>query len=297
MTKPLPYLLIGKRRREIKRQFRQMNADLSRARKMQLALLRHNDIKLPDSLDAGVMLKQSKSVGGDLYMYSVQGNNFRFIVADVSGKGMTAALYMSAIHHILITIDENETPAQFCNILNKELCKLNIDGMFMTMITGTVDLRTGKVVYVNAGHTTPIYWGANKKPKFLDKNTDIPIGIIDDYCYENSVEQLNAYDVVVLYTDGITDSTNKLDENFGKNRLLETLTGCKSKKPADIIAKVSKDIRNYNDHVPQADDMILMAICYNGEELFHQATVIPQETIDDISLNTNEIINEIQITI
>lgn len=297
MFKPLPYILIGKRRREISREFRVMNADLARARKMQLALLRHNDIKLPDSLDVGVMLKQSRYVGGDLYMYSVQNNLFRFIIADVCGKGMTAALYMSAIHHILITIDKNESPAEFCNILNNELCKLNIDGMYMTMITGTVNLRTGEVAYVNAGHTSPIYWGADTSAKYFNGETDIPIGIIEDFTYTNNFQKLNAHDTVILYTDGITDSINEAEENFGKDRLLETLHRCKSRKPADIIAKVSKDIRTYNNHVPQSDDMILMALCYNGEELFHQATVIPQETIDEISLNNNEIINEIQITI
>lgn len=297
MIKSLPYILIGKRRREITRKFRTMAADLAKARKMQLALLRHNDIKLPDSLDAGVMLKQSRSVGGDIYMYSVQNNNFRFIVADVCGKGMTAALYMSAIHHILITIDEKESPAEFCNILNKELCKLNIDGMYMTMITGTVNLRTGEVRYVNAGHTYPIYWSADGNAKYFNCETDIPIGIIEDYTYQNNTQRLNAHDTVILYTDGITDSINEHEENFGKDRLLETLNKCKSKKPADIIAKVSKEIRTFNNHVPQSDDMILMAICYNGEELFHQATVVPQETIDEIPINKNETINEIQITI
>lgn len=293
----LPYILLGKRRREMKRRFRNMQADLAKARKMQLALLRHNDIKLPDSLDAGVILKQSRSVGGDLYMFSLQENNFRFIIADVCGKGMTAALYMSSIHHMLIQMDDKESPADFCNNLNKELCRLNIDGMFMTMIFGNANLLTGEVTYVNAGHMFPIYWAANGEAKYFRGNVDIPIGVIEDYKYENNVKTLNAHDTVILYTDGVVDSINEKEESYGKERLIKSLKQCKSRKPADILAKISNDIRIFNNHVPQADDMIIMALCYNGDELFHQATVTPQETISEIPINSKESINEIQLTI
>lgn len=297
MFGPLPYILLGKRRREIKRSFRNMQADLAKARKMQLALLRHNDIKLPDSLDAGVILKQSRSVGGDLYMFSIQDNIFRFLIADVCGKGMTAALYMSSIQHILIKIDEKESPAEFCNILNKELCKMNIDGMFMTMIFGNADLQTGEVTYVNAGHMSPIYWSADGSARYFRGKVDIPIGVIEDYEYEHNVQTLKAHDTVILYTDGVVDSINESDEAFGKERLIKSLMQCKSRKPADILSKISNDIRIFNNHVPQADDMIIMALCYNGNELFHQATVTPHETINEIPINSKESINEIQLTI
>ena len=295
MLKRIPYILVGKRRKEIKQQFRLMNLELMKARKMQMALLRQHDLQIPPSIAAGVMLKQSRSVGGDLYMLTNNGNYFRFFIADVCGKGMTAALYMSAIHHILITIDENESTAEYCNILNKELCKLNIDGMFMTMFAGKINIKTGEGTYVNAGHMYPIRWNEKDKANYLNVETDIPIGVIEDYQYEGKPLKLNINDSIILYTDGVIYSINGKDESYGKKRLLDTINKCKSRKPADIITKVSKDIKQFNNHVPQSDDMILMVIRYNGEEI-EKESVTPLETINPITVNSKENIKEIQIT-
>lgn len=295
MLKRLPYILVGKRRKEVKQQLRLMNLELIKARKMQMALLRQHDLEIPPSIDAGVMLKQSRSVGGDLYMFTTTNNYFRFFIADVCGKGMTAALYMSAIHHILITIDENESTAEYCNILNKELCKLNIDGMFMTMFAGKINIKTGEGTYVNAAHMYPIKWKANGKADYINVETDVPIGVIEDYKYESKPLKLDVNDSIILYTDGIIDSINDKEECYGKKRLLDTINKCKSKKPADIITKVSKDIKHFNNHIPQSDDMILMVIRYNGEES-EKESLTPLETINPIAVNSKENIKEIQIT-
>lgn len=295
MLKRIPYILVGKRRKEIKQQFRLMNLELMKARKMQMALLRQHDLQIPPSIDAGVMLKQSRSVGGDLYMFTNNGDYFRFFIADVCGKGMTAALYMSAIHHILITIDENESTAEYCNILNKELCKLNIDGMFMTMFAGKINIKTGEGTYVNAGHMYPIRWNDKDKANYLNVETDVPIGVIEDYQYEGKPLKLNINDSIILYTDGVIDSINEKDEIYGKKRLVDTINKCKSRIPADIISKVSKDIKIFNNHVPQSDDMILMIIRYNGDDS-EKDSLTPHETINQIAVNPNENIKEIQFT-
>ena len=297
MFKPIPYILVGKRREEIIDQFAAFNEELEKARRMQMALLRPTDIQLPDSLDVGVMLKQSRTVGGDLFMFSTYEHTFRFIITDVCGKGMTAALYMSAINHILRTIDnQNLPPAEFCNVLNREMCGLNIDGMFMTMITGIIDMKNGKVTYVNAGHMPPIYWPSAGNPDFFATNADVPIGVIEDYDYTETSEQLNKFDTVILYTDGILDSVNEFEECYGKERLINAVSKTISRTSTDIIATVSKDIRAFNKDIIQADDMVLMSFCYNGTEMFEQATVPLSESINEIPISDKEVLNEIQIT-
>ena len=208
-------------------------------------------------------LEQSKSVGGDLYEYFIIDNKLYFAVGDVSGNGIPAALYMASIIKLFRYVaGRQESSAQICDIINGNMCEYTEDDMYVTIFTGILDLKTGVVTFTNAGHPNPLLVDENGHVSAFSEDTDVPIGILEDYMYKESRITLAPGSKLLLFTDGITDAESKSAEFFGTPRLMDSVRQAGGKDAQSLVETVSAKVSEHMKGVEQFDDMTLLVIHY-----------------------------------
>ncbi|MDR1274697.1 MAG: SpoIIE family protein phosphatase, partial [Odoribacteraceae bacterium] len=166
-------------------------------------------------------LEQSKAVGGDMYAYFVKKNNLYLLVGDVQGNGIPAALYMASISTLFNYVaSRKHSTAEICNTLNAYMCRNAGAEMFITVFIGILNLDSGILNYTNAGHPFPVIRrGEKKQAIFLTDPLDMPIGVTDNVYMEDCI-QLEKGDLLLIYTDGVTESQNGVKGFYGQERLL-----------------------------------------------------------------------------
>ncbi len=212
----------------------------------------------------------AKEVGGDFYdFYMINEYTLAFMIADVSGKGIPAAMFMmngKATLHDSIT-DADDLGSSITNG-NRRICEGNEAGMFITSWIGMLDLRTGETHFVNAGHNPPVLI-RDGKAEYLKAGHDLILGAMDDEEYSSHTMKLQKGDILFLYTDGVTEATNEAKELYGEERLLEALSavtvngGCPCE---DICGIVEKSVGHFVDNAPQADDITMLCLYYKGQD-------------------------------
>lgn len=209
------------------------------------------------------VLEQSKSVGGDMYSYFVRENLLYFVVGDVRGKGMPAALYMSSITTLFNYVaTTKQSSAEICGILNEYLQTNSGDDMFITLFAGILNLETGVLNYTNAGHPYPILKSTTgQKTRFVEEIIDIPLGVMP-YPYKEHNLQLLPGELLLLYTDGITESQNEASEFYGKENLLQLVTQTDASEPEELVDAVLTDLVAYIGDMDESDDLTLISIKY-----------------------------------
>jgi len=203
----------------------------------------------------------AKEVGGDYYDFvNISGNKLSFCLGDVSGKGMTAALLVAnlqaTLHSQSLVTEAPEKCVRNANVIihqNTDCTK------FITLFYGVLDTERHHVTYCNAGHDSPIYIASEAEVKNLPAD-GLPLGILSDYEYLQGDMQFESGATLVLYSDGITEAMNQDEEEFGPDRLTETLKRYRSERAEDLIEKVLSEIREFTGDTPQMDDMTLMII-------------------------------------
>jgi sigma-B regulation protein RsbU (phosphoserine phosphatase) len=202
----------------------------------------------------------SKHVGGDYYdVIALGGNRVATVIADVSGKGVPAALLMASLQSSLrAEADAINTPSEVISNLNREIYEHTAGGTFVTIFYGIVDLEVGRLVYCNAGQTPPIIVSSDLTARMLDE-TDIVIGIDPGAVYRDRSVDLKPGDLLFLYTDGITDELNQNDEPFGEANLIEKLRQTYGNDLADILDQIHGAVMDYTEGQPQ-DDLTALAI-------------------------------------
>ena len=213
----------------------------------------------------------AKDVGGDFYDYfTLDANHYAFLVADVSGKGITAALYMmtakTLIKDMLLAVHD---PALALTRANKELCANNPANMFLTAWVGVLDLETGIVTFANAGHNPPVRIVGKDGGKSMDAEfrTDSindksgpMLAFMDGIEYKPHQIPLGIGEALFLYTDGVTEATDEKMELFGEERLEETLRVMPNSEPTMICNVVRAAVAAFAAGAPQADDITVLAI-------------------------------------
>lgn len=221
----------------------------------------------------------AKEVGGDFYDFYMLGDStLAFLIADVSGKGIPAAMFMMQAKTIIKDLAESglELSEVFATA-NKKLCENNDTGMFVTAWMGILDLKTGLLKFVNAGHNPPLIRQADGEFAYLKARSGMVLAGMDGVKYKTNELCLSPGDTIFLYTDGVTEATNDKNELYGEERLLSLANKNITKTPQQLIAAVKDDVDVFVGDAPQFDDITMLAVSVNYVKGDEKIKVIPNE--------------------
>lgn len=242
-----------------------IEGELGAARNIQMSLIPKTFPPAPvrEEFSIYATLEPAKEVGGDLYdFYFVGDNRFFFMIGDVSGKGIPAALFM-AVTKTVMKARMHPADAGLGKIIsnvNKTLCEGNDSSMFVTAFCGFLDVLTGDVSYINAGHNLPVIVKTDGSVSFLKLTANIPLGVMDDIFYSEAKIHLDPGETLVLYTDGVTEATNMAKEFFTEQHFLDVLQGTNSISTREVVEKTLSAVHRFAAGANPADDITLLAI-------------------------------------
>ena len=246
-------------------QLESIKGDLAVAREIQQAILPRIFPPFPENagqIDIAASMNAAKDVGGDFYdFFRIDEERIGFVIADVSGKGVPAAIFM-AVSRTLIraTGIRGVSPAECINYSNALLEKESVNNMFVTVFYGIYNIMTGEIRYTNAGHNPPYVLKQNGSLERFPVSGDMAIGIFGDFEYSEASLQLEHGDTLLLYTDGVTEAINPSEEEYGEERLCKVLSQCSQFNCQQIIDAVKADVKTYADGAEQSDDITLLAL-------------------------------------
>lgn len=208
----------------------------------------------------------AKEVGGDFYdFYFVGHDKLAFLIADVSGKGIPAALFMMTSKTLIKSYAESgKSVDEVFTLANARLCENNEASMFVTSWMGILDLTTGVVEFVNAGHNSPLVKHKDGAYEYLKARTGFLLAGMDITKYSKSSVTLQPGDRIYLYTDGVTEANNSNTELYGEDRLQKFLNNHDFETSKELCDAVKKDVDEFVGEAPQFDDVTMLAIKYNG---------------------------------
>ncbi len=217
--------------------------------------------------DIHATMHTAKEVGGDFYdFYFADEDTLAFIVADVSGKGIPAAMFMMTSKTILKSYCESGMSVEdVFTTANEKLCEGNDAGMFVTAWMGLLNTKTGLITFANAGHNPPLVRHADGTFTYLKTKPGLVLAGMEGIRYRKNEYQLEKGDTIYLYTDGVTEATNLSDELYGENRLLEVMNKHLHSDPETICNAVKADVDAFVGKAPQFDDITMLCLKYNGE--------------------------------
>lgn len=217
------------------------------------------DFSIFASMDA------AKEVGGDFYDFYLLGENrLAFLVADVSGKGIPAAMFMmNAKSLIKGLVESGHDIAEVFTIANDRLCQNNEAGMFVTAWLGILDLQTGNLQYVNAGHNPPAIRKGDGRFELLKSRVNLVLAGMDGIRYRSAEMTIDPGDEIYLYTDGVTEAQNRQGKLFGDERLLQSLNETQELTVEECCMQVKKAVECFVADAPQFDDMTMLCVKRN----------------------------------
>lgn len=216
--------------------------------------------------DIYAAMDTAKEVGGDFYdFYFVGENKLAFLIADVSGKGIPAAMFMMTAKTIIKGYAESGKPVdEVFTIANSKLCESNDAGMFVTAWMGVLDITSGKVEFANAGHNPPLVRHINGRFEYLKSKPGLVIAGMDGMKYRKNELILSPGDEIYLYTDGVTEATDSKNRLYGEERLLNLLNSLNGLSGEEICRAVKADIDAFVGDAEQFDDITMLYLKYNG---------------------------------
>ena len=262
-----------------------IGAELSIAKSIQEAMLPSNFPAFPDRFDFDLYASMipAKEVGGDFYdFFLVDDDHLAMIIADVSGKGVPAALFMM-VTKILIyeRARMGESPSQILTFVNERICEKNPADMFVTVWLGILELSTGKVVASNAGHDNPAVL-RNGKFDFIKSKRGVVVGAFAGSKYTNFEFKLAKNDIIYLFTDGVPEATNVSNQMFTLDRTLETLNEMTDKTPKEIVDAINKKLDLFTGDAPRFDDTTMLCIKYIGSDKEIDRELVVVADIDNL---------------
>lgn len=223
-----------------------------------------------DEFDLAASMTPAKGVGGDFYdFFLLDENRLALVMADVSGKGVPAALFMvvsrTLIRSRLMTVkNEGDELAYMAEEINRSLCDNNKNGMFVTAWIGVLDITTGEVAYINAGHCRPLLRRKNGSCEYDDMLGGLVFAGMEDATYRQGSLRLRQGDTLLLYTDGVTEATSKQQQLYGEERLLRIIADAGSVTPEELLQELWKDVDEFQKDAAQFDDITMLAVTYHG---------------------------------
>ncbi len=263
-------------RSELRRQLTRLESEMAEAARQQISMVptefpRYERIRDGRQLivETHGAMHPAREVGGDLYdCFQAGADTLCFIVGDVSGKGMPAALFMARARSLLRALTLQFTaaagvapkPSELLAVVNAELCKNNPLCMFITLFIGFLDLPTGALVYTNAGHVRPYLLPADGAAHELDSRPAMPLGVMEDAMHADSTLHLNRGDGIVVITDGLPEMMNPQGEFYTLERVQADLDTQKGASAEALIGHLVNQVMRFGDGAEQADDVTVLAI-------------------------------------
>jgi len=257
-------------RDEINAHLARLKEELDAARKLQLGMVPH-DFPLPTAerpLDVFAMMAPAREVGGDLYdFFSCADGTFCFVIGDVSGKGMPAALFMARTRSLIRLAAElthaadgaGAAAADIVRLVNRELCQNNDDMMFVTLFLGMLQPNTGELRFCNAGHNPPYLCNAGMV-EAIDGAKGVVLGVDAGGSYVTGQMTVPPGAMIYLYTDGVTEAANPADDLFSEERLISILRDTTLVRSSELVNAVTAAIQTFVHGAEQSDDITMMAI-------------------------------------
>ena len=246
-----------------------IETELDVAKNIQLSAIPNDFPAFPDRKDFDIYasMTPAKEVGGDFYdFFLIDDNHLGLVIADVSDKGVPAALFMMMSKTLLrARAMEGGKPSSILAYTNKGLCKNNDNMMFVTIWFGILELSTGKITAANAGHEFPFYTDENGEYKLLKDVHGIMCGAFEEFEYEDYEFVLPKGGKLFVYTDGVPEAHNSNDEMLGLDETLAILNRYKSLDPMQTIKKVHEEIDSYAGDGNQFDDITMLCLEYRGQ--------------------------------
>jgi sigma-B regulation protein RsbU (phosphoserine phosphatase) len=245
-------------------QLESLKTDLAVAGEIQQAILPRVFPPFPEIesvLDIAASMTPAKDVGGDFYdFFRIDDEKIGFVMADVSGKGVPAAIFMAVSRTLIRAIGmQGNQPAETITRANELLCKESVNCMFVTVFYVIYNTKTGEIDYCNAGHNAPYLIHADGNVEALPMSTNCVIGAIEGLSFNAGSLKLENGDMLVLYTDGVNEAVNNALEEYGEQRLYDTLCQMKGKTCRETIDGLSESVKAFADGAPQSDDITLLS--------------------------------------
>ena len=236
-----------------------INKDLEMAMAVQAALVRDGTADL-NTFAACARMEPALQVGGDFVDFFEDDNSLICVVGDVSGKGVAAALFMAASQAaIRFAANESSDVAEICKNANDRICRQNPMGLFVTVFVAKVDLDTGKITYVSAGHDPP-YLLCDGRRSIVSGTGGVAMGVLDGIDYTKSIIEMKNGEFLFCYTDGLTDMVNLGGEIYGKDRLEQALDNAPTSDPTKILDSVWDNISTFSRGAAAADDRTCLVL-------------------------------------
>ena len=239
--------------------------ELKSAQEIQLNIVPSGKPAFQDhpEIDLYAILKPAEIIGGDLYDYFfIDETHLLIAIGDVSGKGIPASLFMAIASTLIKTNAKILSAKDIVSMVNNELSERNSNQYFVTLFLGILDIRSGLMDYCNAAHNYPYILRADGSLQTLSKSHGLPLGIYKNKIYKSTTIELQSDDTMILYTDGVINSSDVNNKHYGIEKLeknVQNLTGISSE---EVVSRLLKSIVIYEGENRQADDISIMAIKY-----------------------------------
>ena len=233
--------------------------------------------------DIYASMTPAKEVGGDFYnFFLIDDDHLAMVIADVSGKGVPAALFMM-VTNILISdrTHMGGTPAEILTFVNNNLCEHNEADMFVTVWLGILEISTGKIIAANAGHDDPVVYRKGGEFELVKNKHGLVVGAMSGVKYKDFEIQLNKGDKIFLYTDGLPEATDKHHKMFTAEGMVKALNQYKEENPETILKGVNHCVDEFVGNAPQFDDLTMM--CLELKEESNLKTLTVEATIENLT--------------
>ena len=246
-----------------------IEADLALASRIQADVLPNNFPAFPDRTDMDIYASMSpaKEVGGDFYdFFLIDEDHLGLVIADVSGKGVPAALFMM-IARILVKNEamSGKSPGKVLETVNEQICANNPEEMFVTVWLGVLDLNTGIVTAANAGHEHPVLKQADGLFEVFPDKHGLVVGAMEGMRYKEYTMEMMPGSKLFLYTDGLPEATNAGEELFGMDRVIAAINKLSDAEPKDILSGMEKAVNEFVKDAEQFDDLTMLCVEFKGK--------------------------------
>ena len=265
INKTLEHLQVMRKALESRDELVALRQELGLAAKMQESIL-PTDFPSDPRYDLHAWMTPAREVGGDFYdFFKLENDHFGVVVADVSGKGVPAALFMMVSRTLVkgTAIGESD-PAKCLAEVNDLLLESNEESMFVTLFYANLDPATGRLDYANGGHNLPYVVKASGEVKQVESEAGLVLGVMPDFEFPGGSVQLEPGDVFFLYTDGVTEAMDADGKEFGDEELTDVLAECAGSGAAAVSRHVVQAVQEHADGAPQSDDITCLALRYLG---------------------------------
>lgn len=251
-----------------------IQGEMEAAKRFQMGILPNANtvFEKENRIDIAAMMEPAKMVGGDLYdCFMLDEHHIFFSLGDVCGKGVPASLFMviskTLCKSVVLRDDAKITDlGKLITQANIEICRDNPEMLFVTAFTGIIDLRSGMLTYCNAGHERPILFSVDGSYKDLAEASGPPMGILDEHAYRTFNYQMTRDQFLCIFSDGLTESTNKNQDMFGQKKLLSAAKHItKEWKASDLMTHLADDVHKHAGEIEPSDDLTILVARWNDE--------------------------------